>query len=110
MELTVGDKRTFTHSKTVYRIREVLNNPGISMWWNWTTGVCPHCKKRIERNIEHIFYRIEILGDDTKDDKSLTIDDIVLMGDTLDKRRMTITKDKYNEIFNASNDFKHLVR
>ena len=110
MELEVGQKRKFSFSDKTYRIREVLDNPGITMWWTWDSGLCPHCKEKIERKIEHVFYRIEILGDDTKEDKDLKKEDIVLMGDTLDRRRMVLTADKYDEAFKKSKSFKYLAK
>ena len=110
MALEVGQKRTFTFSDKTYRIREVLDNSGITMWWTWDSGLCPHCKEKIERKIEHVFYRIEILGDDTKEDKHLKKEDIVLMGDTLDRRRMVLTADKYDEVFSKSKTLKHLIK
>ena len=110
MELQVGEKRKFSISDKVQRIREILEKPDITMWWTWDSGICPHCKEKIERKIEHIFYRIEILGDDTKEDKDLTIKDIVIIGDTLDRRRMILTADKYDEVFGKSRLFKYLIK
>ena len=110
MELEVGQKRKFSFSDKVQRIREILEGLSITMWWTWDSGICPHCKEKIERKIEHVFYRIEILGDDTKEDKDLTIKDIVIIGDTLDRRRMLLTADKYDDVFSKSKSFKHLAK
>ena len=112
MDLKVGQRRNFSFSDKVYRIREILENPGISMWWTWTTGICPHCKKNIERKIKHDFYRIEILGNDAKEDKDLAIKDIVLMGDTMDKRRMVIPIDDqaFSETLEKSKKFKKIAK
>jgi len=93
MEKKVGDKRRFSFSDKEYIIKEILDNPNISMWWTWTSGICPHCKRRIERTIQHKFYRIEILADATKKDNEITIKDIQILGDTLDNRRMLIPID-----------------
>ena len=109
MELQIGQKRKFSFSEKTYRIREILDNPGVTMQWTWTTGICPYCKRKIERIIDHIFYKIEILGDDSKEDKDLKKKDIVLMGDTLDRRRMILTADKYVEVLSKSKILKHLA-
>ena len=109
-EKKVGDRRKFTNDVRMYTIREVLNDPKISMWWTWDSGVCPHCKIKLTRDIQHEFYRIEILGDETKEDALLTIGDVTLMGDTLDNRRMIITLNLYNQILGKSEKFKHLVK
>src|SRR3990167_10134246 len=108
-EKKIGDKRKFTNDTRIYSIREILNNPKINMRWTWDTGICPNCKIKLTREIEHTFYRIEILGDENIKDEKLTIQDITLMGDTLDNRRMLITENKYNEILNKSEKFKNLV-
>ena len=105
----VGEERIFTFSKAIYEIREVLENPNISMWWTWTTGVCPHCKKQIERRINHDFYYIEILVEKDVQNKDVARTDVAMLGHTLDKRGMRISIDKYDEIFNKSKNFKHLV-
>lgn len=107
-ELKVGNLRDFSFSNKKYKIREILENPQISLLWTWDSGVCPHCKNKITRNIKHDFYKIEILGENDIDDDKLTIDNIYLLGFTLDKRTMLIPKDKYNEVFQKSKKFKRL--
>ncbi len=110
MNKKIGDKRIFQFKPgEEFTIREILDKPKIGIWWIWNTGLCPHCKKRIERKIYHTFYRIEILGIEEKKDNELTIDDIVLFGDTLDKRAMVLPIDKYNEVLGKTNKFKGLV-
>lgn len=131
MQKQVGDIRTFSFDLgTIYTIREILDNPKISMWWKWNSGICPHCKKKIERNIKHEFSRIEILGKisdytiediekgkiTAKDlagkeikDENLTKDDIVLYGQTLDNRLLIMTADKYEEVFGKSKKFGRLA-
>lgn len=108
-DLTIGQKRRFTFSEKEFEIKEILDNPNIRLQWTWNTGVCPHCKERIERKIDHLFYRIEILVDTTKKLDDITIDDIVIMGDTTDKRRLILPKDKYTDVFNISKDFKKFI-
>lgn len=110
MELQVGNKRKFTFSNQEYEIKEILEKPNIKLLWTWDTGLCPHCKQRIERTIEHSFYRIEILADTSKKEEELTSEDIIIMGDTMDCRRMILPKDKYNEIFAQSNNFKKYIK
>lgn len=95
----VGECRVFgdVMKNKVYQVKEVLENPEISMLWRWDSGICPHCKKRIVREIKHDFYRIEILVDVVKKDEGITLDDLYLSGDTMDKRKMKIPKN--NETF-----------
>lgn len=111
IDLQVGNKRKFTFSDKEYKIREIIDQPNIKLFWTYDSGVCPHCKKRITRNIEHDFYRIEILGDDSKeDDNSLLEEDIQIIGHTLDKRILVLPIDKYNEVFSKTKKFKKLIR
>lgn len=109
MELEIGQKRIFSFSEKKFRIREILENPEVTLRWVWNTGLCPHCKQKIERIIDHQFYRIEILGEDSKEDKDLIKQDIILMGDTLDRRRMILPIDKYKEVFLKSKKFRYLM-
>lgn len=105
----VGQKRTFSFSKQKYEIKEILENPEISMLWTWKTGICPHCKKKIEQTIKHDFYRIEILIDEVKKQEEITKDDIVIIGDTLDNKRLLISNDLYNQVFEKSTSFKDYI-
>lgn len=107
MELQVGNKRSFSFSKDEYEILEILDNPNIYMWWTWNSGVCPHCKMKIDREVQHQFYRIEILAN--KEIK--TKDDIIIMGHTLDNRYMQIPVNDpaFNEVLIKSNKYKHLL-
>lgn len=105
----VGEYRKFSFSDKIYRIEEVLDSPNISMMWKWDTGLCPYCKKRIVREIKHDFYRIEILVD--KDKKNPTIDDIEIIGDTLDRRKMRIPKDRDEfKMALLKSKYKHLLK
>lgn len=106
---TVGQKRTFSFSKNKYEIKEIIENPQISMLWTWKTGICPHCKKKIEQTIKHDFYRIEILVDETKKQEEIIKDDIVLIGDTLDGKKLLISSDLYNQVFEKSSLFKNHI-
>lgn len=106
MELQVGDKRKFSFKEENYVIKEILDNPNISMNWTWKTGVCPHCKKKIEYSINHKFYKIEIL---VKDGVTNPIrDDILIMGHTLDNKYMyiPIEEQTYNLALDKSVNFK----
>jgi len=109
-EKKVGEKRKFSFSDKTFSIREILDAPKVKLQWVWSTGICPHCNYRINRDVEHDFYRIEILADDkVLDDKDVTLEDIQILGDTLDKRRMILPADKYNEILLTSKIFKKLT-
>jgi hypothetical protein len=104
----VGGKRTFSFDKKVYEIQEILLNPEFSMVWSWTTGICPHCKNKIENKVKHTFYRIEILIPDNIKLKDVSVNDIIVMGDAMDNRRMIIPKENYKDILPKSKLFKHL--
>lgn len=110
MELKVGDLRNFSFFPDKhFKIHEILDNPNIEMEWTWNSGLCPHCKNKIERIVKHKFYRIEILTDTEKNDNDLTRNNIVLLGDTFDKRRMVLTNEKYDEVFSKSKNFKKFI-
>lgn len=105
MELQIGDTRHFSFSDKLFKIREILENPAVSMWWTWDTGICPHCKKKIERHIKHNFYRIEILGDNDKSDENLTDDDIAMLGFTTDRRLMHLDIEARKDVYKISKKF-----
>lgn len=109
MEPQIGEKRKFSFSDKQFSIREIMLNPKITMWWKWNGGLCPHCKQPIDRNIEHVFYRIEILGVEEKEDKDLKLKDVFLLGFTMDLRIMALTAEKYKEVLEKSDKFKHLA-
>ncbi len=106
----IGDTRKF-HSfpNKEFLINEIIIDANINLNWTWNTGVCPYCKNRISREITHDIYRIEILIDDSKDKDKIKVTDIVLLADTLDKRKMILPRDKYNEVFSLSEKYKHLI-
>lgn len=102
----INELRKFSFNDFNYEIIEILDNPKISMEWNWDSGICPNCKTRINRKVTHTFYKIEILIPETKTIDNITRNDIVLFGDTLDKRKMLIDKTIYNQVFSKSKLFK----
>jgi len=107
--MNVGDIRYFNSTGNVaLEIREILINPGIQMWWTWSTYVCPKCKHKIEKTKNHIFTQIEILAPKNKTNDELKKEDITLFGITEDNRSLMLTIDKYNEVFAKSEKFKHL--
>lgn len=109
-EKNVGDIRKFTNDERFYTIREILDHPGITMTWTWDSGICPHCKKKLTRQVNYLFYRIEVLGDkEIQEDKDLTISDITLLGMTTDGKTLMLTSEKYNEVFLKSEKFKELA-
>lgn len=105
----VGGERKFTFSENLYKVREILETQNIQFPWEWSSGVCPHCKKKITRTINHIINRIEILGIDNLKDNELKENDIIVLGFTLDNRTMLIPKEKYKEILNKTTKFKNLI-
>jgi hypothetical protein len=107
-ELKVGDNRKFEFDERTYKIREIIELPGVKMRWRWDTGVCPHCKHRLTHEIDHEFIRIEVLGTHDKADNQLTKADITLMGDTTDGKRLIITQEKYAEVLGKTKKFKHI--
>ncbi len=109
MEYKVGDKRTFSFSDSKFEIKEILELPNIQMRWTWNTSICPHCKRKIEYSTIHIFFKIEILVDETKEEGSITLDDLVILGHSVDNKIMQLTKDKYVEVLNKSEKFKYLL-
>jgi hypothetical protein len=112
--LQVGDLRTFTdYPNRKFIIKDVLENPDIKMKWVWVSCVCPHCKEVIHKEVEHSFTRIEILIDEIikleeMDIKDLKINDVVIIGDTTDGKKMAFSKDKFKEVYSKSSIFKVL--
>jgi hypothetical protein len=128
----IGDKTHFTFGDDVwvnkekravprnYELQEILDKPNISMWWKWSSGICPHCKRKIERDIKHEFYKIKIFVacdlDATEDNwvarSNPTLDDLIVLGYTLDNRKMFVPRNKtdtHNEILQKSKKFNNLV-
>lgn len=118
MDLKLYEKRTFSFSKEPYEIQEILDEPNIYMSWTWTTSICPYCKKKIERTTQHKFYKIEILvrcelvNGEYKAKETVTEDDVVITGFTLDNRYMQIPRDvnAYKETLSKSEKFKYLLK
>lgn len=117
MQLKLYEKRTFSFSKEPYEIQEISDEPNICMSWIWTTSICPHCKKKIERTTQHKFSKIEILvkcklvNNEYKTKEHIMENDIVIMGFTLDNKYMQIPKDvdAYKETLSKSQKFKYLL-
>ena len=109
IEAKEGDQRKFSFSDKLYEVREVIHNPNIFMQWKWTTGICPHCKRKIERVITHQFYRIEIL---VPHKEKPDLKNIIIVGDTLDRRKLFIPEDDdtFNQVLLKSKKFKILLK
>ena len=111
IELKVGDKRKFSFSEGDYIILEKIDNPNVYMEWVWSTGICPHCKRKIERTINHRFYNIEILAPINIEEQNIKSTDIIVMGHTTDNRYMQVPIDNtaYNQILALSNKFRKFL-
>lgn len=109
MEKKVGDIRKFNNDEKLYSIREILSDlTNVTLTMNWSTGVCPHCKHRLERSTTHSIYKIEVLGNKDIENNKLVETDIVILGDTLDGRKLMFPLDKYKEILEKTENFKSL--
>jgi len=109
VELTVGETRTFSFSNTEFTVREVIENPQIRLTWVWTDTICPHCKERINREIQHDIYYIEILGESATTSENLQLSQLVVLGHTKDNRLMQLPQDKYQEVFQLSKTFRRFI-
>jgi hypothetical protein len=111
MKLKVGDKRKFSFNDKNYKILEVIDNPNINMEWTWTSGVCSHCRRKLERIVNHKFYNIEILAPEDMEEKNVKNTDIVVMGNTIDRRYMQIPIDNtaYNQSLSLSKKFRKFL-
>ncbi len=109
-ELKVGNKRSFTFKKEIYEIKEIIENPDVTMKIIAGSIVCPHCKEKIESSKNYTFRKIEILIDENKKIEEINVDDLVILGDSLDKKKMLISKDLYNKILEKSLLFKRFLK
>jgi len=109
VEAQVGEKRTFTFSNNEFIVKEVIDNPQIRLPWTWTDSVCPHCKNRINRDVIHEFYKLELLVDVTKAETNFVESDIVILGHSKDNRLMQFPQDKYQEVFHISKEFRRFI-
>ena len=106
----VGFKTSFTFKKgMIFEIKEILVEPNFSMPWTWNTGICPHCKNRIDRTVTHEFSSIEILISETIKPEKALVEDLILGGHTRDGRYMLIPKEHYNTILKNSQLFSRFV-
>ena len=64
---------------------------------------------RIDRDVRHQFFLIELLGIEGIENQDLTRDDICIRGYTLDRRTMVLPVDKYDEVLGLSTELKHLA-
>jgi len=110
MKTKLEDTRKFTFSDKVFIIKEILEHINFKMNWTWNTGCCSFCKNKLEKTITHIFYRIEILICSDVDETKATLNNIIIIGNTIDNRLMQIKEEKYiKEILSLSNKFKYLI-
>lgn len=106
----VGDIRTFNKYEGQYVIREVLDDPRMTMEWTWVDAICPNCNHRVDRTVTHNFYRIEILARQNIEDANVKEADILMLGHTLDNKLMFLTIDKIREALKQSKKFNALVK
>jgi len=107
--MKIGEKRQFGFIKTVMVIAELLEDADVSMWWEWKSEVCPHCKEKIEKRLLHEFQTVEILVPESLKDEKVTLSDIMLIGHAKDGKTMLMTKDKFKEVLEKSKNFKYVV-
>lgn len=107
--MAVGDRHQFSFNHKEFTVREELNDTNINLWWAWKNELCPHCKKVIEKRTLYTFTTIAILAPINKANEVLTREDIVIKGQTQDRREMLFPIDKYDEVFSASSLFKSLI-
>lgn len=106
-EVQVGFLRDFSFKPgKKYEVKEILQNPNIEMEWTWKNSLCPHCNKLIVTTILHKFYKIEILTDINVTLADLKQENIIVLGFTEDNKCMLLTREKINEVFSKSKNFK----
>jgi len=81
--MKVGEKRTFNFDKgKTYEIKEIIDNPTLSLEWTWVYTVCPHCQRKIKETKIHNITRIEVLENEDGN--------IETLGYTEDKKYMRL--------------------
>lgn len=104
-----GERLQFTFDKREFGVIEVLENPNISMWWMWKSEICPHCKQVIEKRTLHNFNKIAILIPFNMPIETSTWKDVHMVGITLDRKELLLTKDKMEEVLPLAQKLKHLL-
>lgn len=106
MQRQVGETRQFSFSDKTYVISEIIKNPKIELNWTYDSGICPHCKRKISKDVLYTFDSIEILT--TKDVKTPLSDDIEIIGHSVDNRIIRFPKYKFIEVLKQSEKFKEV--
>jgi len=107
--LKVGDEKNFSFNKEAHILREIVEQPNISMWHMYKETVCPHCKKKIEQSKEIFFdYIYFFVPKRIEKTESTKLSDVVVLGVDNKAGFYMITEDKLNEVFSKSEKFKHL--
>lgn len=97
--MKVGEKRLFNFDKgNEYQIKEIIDNPDLTIEWDWRYMVCPHCHKEIREKRIHNIERIEVLQ---AQDGS-----IEMMGITKDKKYMRLP----NKNFHPKKDMTEAIK
>lgn len=109
--LKVGELRKFNFQPGKdFTIEEIIENPEISMTWNWSSILCPHCNNKIDNIQEHKFFRIEVLTDTTKKESEINFNNIMVIGFTNDQKVLLLTPDKKKEALIKSKKFSNLLK
>jgi len=105
--MKIGDTRIFPSEgvNKTFQIKDILVDTKITMFWTWTTGVCPHCQKRIEKTTQHELTYIEILEDIATPAQKL--EDLYIYSVTTDGKCMKVPIDKFEEILSQSQVYKN---
>ena len=81
--MKVGEKRNFNFDKgKTYMIKEIIDNPDLTIEWDWRYMVCPHCHKEIREKKIHTISCIEIMENEDGN--------IEMMGYTSDNKYMRL--------------------
>jgi hypothetical protein len=110
MSLKEGDIRNFYFAEGTHIIQEIIEPINVKMNWIWDTGICPHCKERITKTTIHTLSKIEILLNINKDISIANLNDLLILGHSLDNRILLVDKSNYKEILQQSKKFNHLLK
>ena len=109
----LGRIRKFTFDTRQFQIIEIITDSNISMDWNWGGQICPHCKKKIDKIITHIFEEIEILVPknliDQHEDKKILLQEIKMLGTDKNNKKLLLNKETEQKVLKLSTFFKEVI-